>query len=760
MATTSHKIAESLFLVRQTVGKAKKAKPARAPINHILIVDCSGSMYYDLPHIRGQLKKKLPKLLHRDDTISIIWFSGRRQFGTLLEAEPVATLTDLQDVNAAIDRWLKPICLTGFKEPMEEATALIKRVGAKRPKSVFSLFFMSDGHDNQWNRADILKTTQETAQGLAAATFVEYGNYADRPLLTAMAQKAGGTLIYAENFDRYAPTFESSLQKGASGAPRVEVSIGGDPIEGFAFTADESDLISYEAAGGKVAVPEDTGWVAYLSPTPVGDVGDDIGKLAKAASKGKHQDEQAMATAYAAVSLFSLRMKPDVVLPLLKALGDVRFIEHFGGCFGKQAYSAFMDSAKAASFGDGRFQEGWDPDKVPKDDAFTVLDLLRVLVDDDDNRLLLDSDDFRYKRIGRPTEQVVPEGCKELKFEADKVSDGYPVNSLTLNESRPNISVLVKKEGTVDLSGRLKKKDHKKVPRKFPTFIHRNYAIIKDGIINVDRLPVRMTKATIQALQAAGMPEKCILPPKGETRQQTLTKVKKAAKGRPVNFVVDLRAIPVINRQMVAATSAEDVFRKSFAMMQAKAAQKVFNSVKKEAFPRESKGFKLVYGDEAAAWLKDVGITDYNGFNPKVTQAEASDYYIGKELNVKLKGLSSLPTLKVARDKTASGKHTASSALMGPHVEEVDEFKDSDAYKKAADQGKVFEAWLDGQLQASRKEARKLMFQLAQIKFGVVVGQIWFSEFKSLDENTMDIDVGGDKPLACTVEMKEVEVKL
>ena len=760
MATTSHKVADDLYLVRQPVGKVQKAKPAKAPTNHILVVDCSGSMYYDLPKIRTQLKKKLPKLLRKDDTISIIWFSGRRQFGTLLEAEPVATLTDLQDVNAAIDRWLKPICLTGFKEPMEEAEALIKRVAKKYPKSVFSLFFMSDGMDNQWNRADILRVTEQTAQGLAAATFVEYGYYADRPLLTAMASKSGGTLIFAEDFDRYAPVFESSLQKGLSGAPRVEVDVKGDVIEGFAFALADGDLLSFDAAEGKAAIAEDMGEIAYLSPTPVGKVEDDLVKLSKAASKGTHQNEQALAAAYAAVSLFSLRMKPDVVLPLLKALGDVRYITHFGGCFGKQAYSEFMDSAKKAAFGEGRFQEGWNPDQGPKDDAFTVLDLLHVLADDEDNRLLLDSKDFKYKRIGRPTEQVVPEGCEALEFKADDAPNGYPVSSLTLNESRPNISVLVRKEGTVDISKRLKRGEHKKVPRKLPTFIHRNYAIIKDGIINVSRLPVRLTKGTLMALQEAGMPERCICSPEGETRKQTLTKVKKAAKGRPVNVVLDLRVLPVINRQMVQAVSAEDVFRKTYAMMEVKAAQKVYNSVKKAEFPRVSEGFKILYGEEAATWLKDVGITDYNGFNPRVVQAEASDYYMGKELPVKLKGLGNLPSLKDAQKRVASGKHTASSALMAPHVQEVEDFQASDAYKKAKDQKGVFEAWLDGQFKASRGEARKLMFELAQIKFSVVVGQVWFSEFKSLDETSLDIDVGGDKPLLCTVEMKEIKVNL
>jgi hypothetical protein len=698
----------------------------------------------------------------------------------------VASLTDLQQVNAAIDRWLKPICLTGFKEPIEEVEALVQRVGKKRPGSVFSLFFMSDGMDNQWNRADILRVTEKTAGGLSSATFVEYGYYADRPLLTAMAQKAGGTLIFAEDFDRYAPTFEAALGKTVSGAPRVEVPITGDAIGGFAFNGDGTDLYSFEVDAGKITIPKDTAEVVYLSPTPEGKEDKAVGAIAKTAAKRKsHKPEPVLDAAYAAVSLFALRMKPDVVYPILKALGDVWFIEKFAGCFGKQKYTEFMDKAKEASFDEGRFESGWDPKRVPKDDAFTVLDLLQALAEDDGNSLLLDSSDFKYKRIGRgqvdPSvrrreeleEQIAAGPCltklKELKeelaalkkitplkFVADPEPNGYPVSSLTFNESRPNVSVLVRKEGTVKLKP---PKEHKRIPKTFPTYIHRNYAVIKDGIINVDRLPVRMTKGTIQKLQKAGMPAAVLRNPKGETLTQNRLKLSKASKGRPVNVVLDLRKLPVINRQMVKDASARTMFAKTHEMMQAKAAQKVYNSVKKEAFPRESKGYKLLYGDEAAAWLKEQGITDYNGFNPKTVQAEASDYYMGKELKVSLKGLSSLPALKAVKAKIASGKKlTASMSLMAPHVEEVEDFLASDAYKKARDQKKVLEAWLDGQLLAARGDARRLMFELAQIKFSVVVGQIWFTEFTSLDENSLDLDIGDGQTLACKVDMKETKV--
>jgi hypothetical protein len=795
----SYKVSANLYLVQSEVPKSgPPPKQVEVPTNHIAVIDCSGSMYGELPKIREQLKKRLPKLLKEKDTISLVWFSGRGEFGTLLEAEPVATLADLKDVNAAIDRWIKSIGLTGFKEPLEEVSKLIDRVGKKTKGSVFSLFFMSDGCDNQWNRAEILKAVEKAAGGLASATFVEYGYYADRPLLTAMAEKAGGQLIFAEDFDKYAPTFEAVMQRKVSGAPRIELKIQGDTIGGFAFSLAQDELTTYSVDAGAVHVPEDTDSVWYLAPTASGTTVDLVSNSNRAADPSSVGDKSGVDAAYAAVSLFSVRMQPNVVLPLLKALGDVTLIEAFGGCFGKQKYSEFMEAAKNAAFGKGRFENGWDPTKVPADDAFTVLDLLRALASDEENRLLLDHKDFKYSRIGRGrvdasevlttedqaeitklTEELAktkdPKKATEmankiaaiankgpgLKFAAKDVNDtGYSISHLTFNEERPNCSVLVRKEGTVDISSRVASAPGgAKLPTNFETFIFRNYAIIRDGLVNVDKLPVRLTGGTVRALREQGFPLSAVRNPSEETLEETVTRIKKAANEREVSFVIDLKALPVINRKMVQEVSAKTLFEKEYDLCKARAAQKVYNTYKKEHFPKTSKGFEETYGKDAATWLKEQGFTDYSGFSPKSVQAESTDFYMGKELHVSLKGLSSLPSLKDVKEKMAKGKVNPAGALMVPYVEEVEGFLASDIYKKAADQAKVFEAWLDGQQKASTSKVRGLLFDLAQVKFAIVVGQTWPSEFKSIDENSLKITVDGVE-IEGKIEAKETQIKI
>lgn len=775
----TYKINDTLALVQQPVSKnAPVAAPIEVPTDHVAIIDCSGSMYSDLPKVRAQLKRQLPKLLKEKDTVSIIWFSGRGQFGTLLEAEPVATLTDLKAVETAIDRWLQPQGLTGFKEPLEEVSKLADRL-AKKTSNVINLLFMSDGCDNCWPRGDILKAVETASGKVASATFIEYGYYADRNLLSQMAEKSGGSLIFAEDFDRYVPMFDAVIQKRQTGAKKIEVAVTGDPVGGFAYAFQGGDLLTFAIEGGtKVSVPEDLKEIFYLIPSTLKDI------------PGVVNPAKYTPALYAALSLYSQRMNSDVVFALLKATGDVTFINSFTNCFGKQRYSEFMDATKMAAFDESkRLTNGFNPNLVPKEDAFTVLDLLRVLSSDDENRILLDSKDFKYSRIGRgrvdssevltaeeqqqiadlSAEMAKTKDAKKikeitakiaavtankpeaLKFEADKNEDGYPISSLTYNEDRPNISFMVRKTGKVDLTMRLKKDQG--VPATFETFIFRNYAVIKDGLVNLEKLPVRLSAGTIRQLREAGMPIETILGVDGESDEQARVRAAKAPNDRLVSLVFDLKSLPIINRQMVKAVSAERLFKLEYELTKARADQKVFNTYKKDKFPRKSEGFIEKYGKEAADWLKEQGLTDYSGFSPKVVQAESTDVYMGKELVVSLKGLSSLPSLKEARDKIAKGKTTASVALMQPAIDKVEAFlatKPSDS---------DLETWLDAQAKDATGRVRGMLYEMAQIKFSITVGQTWPSEFKSLDENSLVIEVNGTK-VEATLNMKEVEIRI
>lgn len=782
--SSSYKLSSSLNLVRQLVPVAAKPKVVDLPVNHIVVIDCSGSMYDALPRIRQHLKNKLPMLLREKDTISIIWFSGRNEYGVLVENVEVKSLTDFSSLNGAIDRWLRAVGLTGFKQPLEEVGGVLNRIAKTGSTSLNSLFFMSDGYDNQWSQKEILKAVSELQTRLSSAVFVEYGYYCNRPLMTAMAEQAGGTLIFSEDFPRYEPVLENALSKRLGGAKKVEIDLDAVPEHGLIFGMVGGDLLTFALQNGKVLVPENVGSLFYLSKSSLTD-GGSLEALCKAAALGN--PDEVVSAMYGAIALCAQRMKADSVFALLKVLGDAALITQFANCFGKQKYSDFQEVATKCAFGAGKlFADGYNPKLVPPDDAFTVIDLLKLLTEEDGNTFHPDHELFEYARIGRATvdagsvltedeqkqvtalteqmkgkkkpadikaiqEQInaiLDKKTDALKFTADPAPRGYSVSNLTLNEERPNVSALVKKTGTVDLSSRLTPELRAAgVPEKFPTVIHRNYNIIRDGIINNNILPASLEIKTFDKLVGEGVI------PAGTAYDPDQT------------YMLDLRALPIINRKMVAEVSAERLFELSYELLKLKGDQKVYNDYLKKNFPKTSTGFAAKYGEAAAKWLAEQGLTEYNGFSPKVVKADATDFYMGKEIKVSLKGLSSLPTLKdlaerldaMKKDKTKS--LTPAMKLMAGAYKDVQDFLDSAIYKQNEDKNALFETWLKNKAKAATSRVRELMYALAQIKFSVVVGQVWFKEFSSLDENSMSLKFDGHE-FDCKVELKEIEVKI
>jgi hypothetical protein len=365
------KIADGLFLEAIAVEKALGAKAVvPSSVHHVAVVDCSGSMYGELPALRTQLKTELTSLLREGDVLSVVWFSGRGECGVLLEAEPVSTLVDLKRVHEAIDRWLRPLGLTGFKEPLLEVKALLARSAARYPSHAAALFFMSDGHDNQWPREEILAAATALAPVLSSAVFVEYGYYADRPLLTELAKRTGGSLLFSKSFSEYQTVFCQTLRSESPGK-KVRLSVPkADVIDGlFWALSNNKDVLTFALDGDAIHVPETVSCVYYLTTQ---DTGQDEA----------HWAPNWMPAAYAAASLFATRMRPEVVRPVLRALGDVRLIHAFGNCFGKQAYSSFMEDARRCAFGEGCFVYGRDVNAQTRPDAFTVLELLKLLSDE------------------------------------------------------------------------------------------------------------------------------------------------------------------------------------------------------------------------------------------------------------------------------------------------------------------------------------------------------------------------------------------
>jgi hypothetical protein len=320
---------------------------------------------------------------------------------------------------------------------------------------------MSDGQDNQWREQEILKVAAALQDKVLSAAVVEYGYYCNRRLMSQIAEQIGGSLMFSEDFKRYDPLFETAMRKRVTGGKKVEVVLDGNPVHGLVFAVGNGEIVTFAAhdvgvMSRTVMVPEGTQQIYFLSKTQIGTT-----------STGD------LTALYAALYLLVQRMLANDVFAVLKKLGDVKMIKQFTNCFGKQAYSDFQELVLGAVFDPTqRLVEGCDPDLVPREDAFTTLDLLAELAANDGNLFYPQNPLFEYKRIGRKRVQsagVLTESEQkeiqdltakaktpkqlaavqarmaeiqaskpaELVFTALSKDTGCPVSKLVMNESRP-----------------------------------------------------------------------------------------------------------------------------------------------------------------------------------------------------------------------------------------------------------------------------------------------------------------------------------
>ncbi len=761
MTETSWRVAENLWLAGVALPDSGPAPlPPRA--HRIFVCDVSGSMSGDLPALRQHLKDNLDRVVRDDDTITVVWFSGRGQFGVVAQAMTVRDADDRAELFAAVDRRLRPVGLTGFREPLEDVARVISSLRSLNPDCVFSLTFMSDGHDNQWSVQDVMGAVSAIAPDLAAATVVEYGWYANRPLLVRMAEELGGEYAFARDMSGFVPILDGSLSAAVvGGVSRREVVLSAAPLHGVAFApSGAGGLLAWKpGSDNAIRVPADLRAVWFLSDRPVGaarDLGD-----ARAA------EPEAVCALYAAAAMLAQRMLSDDLLRVLAALGDKAMVDMFAACFGKQQYSDFREALLAASADPAlRWAGGWDPKAVPADDAFTVLDLLGIL-GAPGNTLRLDHPAWDYSPIGRKTvfagdrvseedreamadaaaaaaragdlaavraalEAAEAKAVREYRFRPTG-EPGVPMTSLVLHESRPNVSVQTVQHGVLELGDDGAARG---LPAELPAHRFRNYAVLRDGIVNVDTLPVQLTEQSHAALAAVGRVA-------GPWDKDDV-------------YPVSVRGLPVVNRRMVRAAraGARELFSLEWDLLKAQAAQKVWKHFQAQVAPRSrTDGLAARHGEATAEWLKSIGLTD-GGYAPRRAVAAVSDSYTGRELKVSIKGFSSLPKVEEVAEALDGGKKmTPSRAMMAPIVRAA-------RHVLATLTGDALAQRLRTEAEAAVTEARRLNARLSEIKFAVVVGQVWFEEFESPDEGTLSMMDDDGTEYVATAHLREMEVKI
>lgn len=727
----------------------EKIKPATS---RIFIFDASGSMYDALPKMKKHLKEKLFAQVSDGDDISLMYFSGRTQYGVLLEGINVSKVKDLKTVYEKIDS-LTTIGLTGFLEPLKEVGELVKRLPAGNIKE---MFFLTDGYDNQWSEKEVLNQCKELVSLVDTSYVVEYGWYCNTALIKKMVETLNGIHLFSEDIVSYQSIAEKVMSEGSTKKMKIQL-----PVQTRANIAfyKYNDNITVVNADEKnmISIPEDLNEYGYLSEEEMG------------------SNLESNAINYMALFAYASRKDTKNVYEILAKMGDVKLIKQYVNTFGKQDLIKFLENVEAAVKNENeRMIEGCDYNLVPSEDAYNVVQMIQDLMVKG-NLLYPENEAFNYKRIGRSTEVVSVEerfakakeslvnidmtdtealkaqaekmlilaNSEDLKFESENAGKGIEISNLTWHESRPNLSVLVRKEGFVKLP-----KNKFKI-EKLDSFIYRNYTIIKDGILNMNRLPVSLVAETFKKLQENGLLQ-------NEVYEEGKL------------YVLDFSSLPIINRKMVKTNSAKDLFNKQLRSETIKGKNKVFKDYLKTLEPKTSVGWKNEFGEEAVTWLAEMGLTEYNGFSPKVKSVESTDFYIGKELNIKIKGLSSLPKVADVEKLLNEGKKLGIKDLaMAEAIKEFRNFVHTKLNDKSESdlsevEMQIFKnekiAYLKDRLEELKKEDKQLSLEMSKIKFAIIIGQSWFSEF-SEDDSTLEMDYF-DTKATVFAEIKDIEVKI
>jgi len=722
------------------------AKPT--PTNHVFVCDVSGSMYNELPRIRTHLKNNLATLVKPNDTVSILYFASKGQYGSVFVGEKIKTISDLSGINDAIDRFLRPTGCTGFVEPLNLAVQVATDLQADNG-NLNSLIFLTDGYDNCWRTDDILKACSALPLAFNNIAFLEYGYYVNRPLLEKMAEATNALHKFVEGFDQYEPAFNDIIS--AQTSARIEVNVGDAT---HAIYIDEGRVYVVNAANGIALIPEHIKNVWAIGENAINDVD----------SFDPVNDQQVL---YVVLYHALQTMNPDLAWKVLKKVGDVRLIKAYDNCFTKQDYSNAKDLISSCVVDPAqRLVDGVDYNMVPDENAFTLVDALELLAESD-TEIDLSSPHWAYNRTGRVRTQKddttldelsaqianasTAEERKELaakmvdyevwKPEFNQTTTKVSLKHLVGNSSRPNISINTDLAGYVEIPAGYRQKFG--LPKQIETKQVRNFTIVKDGIVNVKQLPLETDIQTLKNLRASGL---------------TIKPLEKIGEDR-MSVLVDFTSLPLINRAMTRGISGKEYVTDCVHLEVLKARQKVLKFLRDGSIGRgNAKGLAELYGEDAATWLSEQGIRDY-GFSPKVSTGESTDVYMSKELNVKIKGASSLPAVAATvkkRDENKKKLNAADQMIIFAYDSVQKEIKELDKDQLVK--------YLEVETRNAINSVRSLNNRLSRVMYGIVVGHAWFAD---LDFEETEVTVPGKEvneffkdDFVCSIVLEEKEIKI
>lgn len=646
-----------------------------SPVHRIFAIDCSGSMCGSLKDIRTQLKNKIPTSIRPQDFMTLIWFSGRSEFGTIFEHISISDLNDLNKINTAIDRYLKTVGSTGFVQPIR----LAKELATKYPEKS-QVFFLSDGGENCFSRQECEEAFADMKD--IPLVVVEYQYYCDRDFLKRLAEIANGVSIFNEEFKDYDDSFGVFMKNSVNTFQSLQT-------EQTVIYMENNNLVIKNPVNGSIRVPSSIDMVWKV----------DQNTLFSFPTNDRDKMDPFVRLVYIAM-LYAIQTKQSVIMNhCMSVLGDIYVAKRYSVCFSKQDYSRLSEHIRNCILNPEQyaFLDGVDLSFQPKDDAFNVVQLLQVLQGDERTRFYPYHNSFAYSRIS-----------KEVKDETQFVANrdlGTRIN-LVYNQSRANISL------GCQIHGHNLIDDDEIVP----STVFRNYTILKDGIKNVNTVPVSLSESVFNQLVEEGL-------------------IRTEYKKNEV-YLLDITNLPVVNRRFVSSPfTSVDFCSKHVELYHAKSETKYLKKMLANLEDEE----------------KEPG-SEHEYERKKVDPNVVRDFYEAPELQVKIGKCSSIPTVndKLLTKLDAKSKLTLSELVMLPIHDEYKSFctEHEDVASKRD--------WISHRLSQQKDHVHALTTYLEQAKMALLIGNAWFSDCKA-DQTTFSVDYK-DQIYEVSVETNNIKV--
>jgi hypothetical protein len=641
--------------------------------NFVFILDCSYSMVRELPQIKEDLKNRITSMVSsKEDSFSLLYFSGRNEYGTILENININDLSNLTEVKSTIDRWVKPIGATAYAPPLFKA----KDFTVTGMNNI--LLFITDGWNNDSSKDDVFNALGGL-EHYDYKYFIEYGNYCDTSLLNLMAEKCGGVNLTAEDFNGLQNIFSTTFDNTYVAKQKIVVDTNG--AERIYVLTEGGDLYTHKCVPTidiVLEVPADT---IYICSDV--DSQDKYEKLVCVLAALKRGDSHRVET-------------------ILKEINSNKLYQAWSVAYGKQKLKEFYLLVK-----DFILNEDSDDTFITESTATTsVLELFEFMADNGtkvringyqkvskgiDTDLLTKAQQEHLNSL-RSKEEMADYLLNIQPLEFKQKGYGYwlDMSNLTFNTKRANVSFLVRQEGTVKLPNNDFGIDY------FDTHRYKNFTFIKDGILNITTIEVHADDEVLM----------------------TYFKKHKIKTFFDDGLKIDLTQLPIVRKELFTYLSANLLAEKSFALEQTKA---VLKALKVEDNLLSKK--ELTDNPEINEWLKSHGIT-INGFSPVGAKRESEDFYIAPTLDIKIKSLSSLPSINAVEKKLESGKSlTLSESLVNEGIELA---------KRLA---KVDASVLTTTREATNKTKRDLELSVAKDVFSLILSRGWFSDKEGFEDN-------------------------